>query len=198
LAYGGVSVRREKIIDAIWADEEGDRGRKAFEAAVHRLRRLIGDHETIGLKEGRVGLDPNRSFVDIWAFEGGVAANASEEERLRALNLYRGDFLAGEDHLPWAEPMRRRLRARFLEATEAVAAARAERGDFDGALNVWRAAVAACPEAESACLALIRRQRAMGLTDLARETARQLRISLAAAGRAPSKASLFLFRSLDN
>ncbi len=198
LAYGGVSVRRENIIDAIWADEEGDRGRKAFEAAVHRLRKLIGDHATIELKEGRVGLDPRRSFVDVWAFEESVASNASEKERIRALKLYRGDFLAGEDHLPCAEPMRRRLRARFLEATGAIAAARAERGEFDGALNLWRAAVAACPEAESACVGLIRRQRAMGLTDVARETTRQLRMSLEAAGRAPSRVSLSLFRSLDD
>jgi DNA-binding SARP family transcriptional activator len=198
LAYGGVGVRREKIIDAIWADEEGDMGRKAFEAAVHRLRRLVGDHQTIELNEGRVGLNRGRSFVDLWAFEEGVAPNASEDERVRALNLYRGEFLAGEDRLAWAEPLRRRLCARFLESTEALADARAKRGDFDGALALWRAAVAACPEAEIACVGLIRRQKAAGLADTARETARQLRLSLEAAGRAPSKASLSLFRSLDD
>jgi DNA-binding SARP family transcriptional activator len=197
VAFGGVNVPCEKIIDAAWPEEEGDFGRHAFEVAIHRLRKLVGDAEAIEVKDGRVSLARRRCWLDVWAFEESVATKTPEDERLSALKLYRGSFLAG-DNQPWAEPMRRRLRARFLEATEALAAAHAARGDFDGALDLWRAAVAACPEAEGACLGLIRRQKAMGLADEARETCRQLRLSLETAGRAPSEASVALIRTLMN
>jgi DNA-binding SARP family transcriptional activator len=197
VAFGGVNVPCEKIIDAAWPEEEGDCGYHAFEVGIHRLRKLVGDAEAIEIKDLRVSLARCRCWLDVWAFEEGVAAKKSEDERLSALKLYRGRFLP-RDNQPWAEPMRKRLRARFLEATDALAATHADRGDFDGALNLWRAAVAACPEAEGACLGLIRCQKAMGLADEARETCRQLRLSLDAAGRAPSEASAALIRRLMN
>jgi DNA-binding SARP family transcriptional activator len=80
LAYAGVNVRRERIIDAVWPDKEGDMGRKAFEAAVHRLGRLVGDHEAIEFKEGRLCLNPDRTSVDIWAFEALASARAERGE----------------------------------------------------------------------------------------------------------------------
>jgi DNA-binding SARP family transcriptional activator len=92
--------------------------------------------------------------------------------------------------------MRQRLRARFLGATEALAAACADRGDFEAALSLWEAAVTACPEAEGAYVGLIRSQKEAGLVDRARETSRRLCASLAAVRRAPCEASLALIRSL--
>jgi len=191
-------VPLEKIIDAVWPDEEGDLGRHAFETAIHRLRKLIGDPETIELKEGRVGFSRRRCWVDAWAFEEGANTQVPEADRIRAIRLYRGNLLADEDALPEAEPLRRRLRARFLDATEGLAAAFTERGDFEAALGLWRAAVAACPETEGAYLGLIRHQKALGYANEARETCRQLRASLEATGRVPSEATLSLMRALIN
>ena len=195
VALGGKEMPRQRIIDAVWPDEEGDKAGSAFEMAIHRLRKLVGDPDTIELKAGRVSLNRSRCWLDVWAFEEGVAPQVPEEERLRALRLYRGDFLAGED-APWAEPMRQRLRARFLEATKALAAACADLGDFEAALSLWEAAVTACPEAESAYVGLIRSQKEAGIVDRARETSRRLCASLAAVHRAPCEASLALIRSL--
>ena len=47
IAFGGTNVREQRLVDAFWADEEGDVATKSLGAALHRLRKLIGDGDAI-------------------------------------------------------------------------------------------------------------------------------------------------------
>ena len=125
IAFGGQEVADVVLTDALWPDAEGDAGLRVFRVTLHRLRKLIGP-ENIELKGGRVSLCGHHScFVDATVFErwldraesaaqrGDVAAGRRFREK--ALSLYGGRFLDDES-APWAEPLRERLRRKFIRA----------------------------------------------------------------------------------
>ena len=106
IAHGGSEIADEKLVDAVWPDEDGDAGHRALTIAIHRLRKLLGGSGFVSVRGGRVGLDPTRCWLDVWAFERGLARRAPAETEAgyrarieRGLALYRGAFLADDD--PW-------------------------------------------------------------------------------------------------
>jgi LuxR family transcriptional regulator, maltose regulon positive regulatory protein len=118
IAFGGTNVREQRLVDAFWSDEEGDVAAKSLGAALHRLRKLIGDAEAIVQQGGALSLDKARVWVDVWAFEDLLArpdAGAAE-----VMSLYRGAFLAEDDGEPWPVTMRERLRGRFIHAVAEI------------------------------------------------------------------------------
>ncbi|MBL8535424.1 MAG: hypothetical protein JNL33_16370 [Betaproteobacteria bacterium] len=102
IAFGGSDVREERLIDALWPDEEGDDAHGAYTMAVVRLRRLLGDPRVLVQRGKTLSLDRTRCHVDLWETDGSQAA---------------GDFLPGDDDAPWAEPVRRRLRKALQTGT---------------------------------------------------------------------------------
>lgn len=119
VAFGGESVPEEKLIDAVWPDEDGDVGKSALTIAIHRLRKLLGDTSLIVVKDGRVGLDPALCWLDVWTFERRVASRSPNETEPnfqrrveKGLALYRGDFLPGDDELWWTARRRDQMRKR--------------------------------------------------------------------------------------
>ena len=59
VAFGGREVKDYLLIDALWADQEGDVARDAFRVALHRLRKLLGRSDAIDIDDGRVSLESN-------------------------------------------------------------------------------------------------------------------------------------------
>jgi DNA-binding SARP family transcriptional activator len=124
IAFGGEEVREDKLGDTLWPDADGDAAHHSFEMTLHRLRKLIGHENAIQYREGRVTLDPEYCWVDVWAFEhilGGVGGKQREElnettvlPTQKAIKLYRGPFLAGEVEQSWMVSIRGRLRRKFL------------------------------------------------------------------------------------
>jgi LuxR family maltose regulon positive regulatory protein len=114
IAFGGSNVREQRLVDAFWSDEEGDVATKSLGAALHRLRKLIGDGEAILQQGGALSLDRARVWVDVWAFEDLLAKPVVTAPEV--LGLYRGAFLAEDDGEPWPVTMRERLRGRFIHA----------------------------------------------------------------------------------
>lgn len=99
IAFGGRDVREERLIDALWPEEEGDAAHGAYTMTVVRLRRLLGDPKSLVQRGRTLSLDPRRCHVDLLA--DGVASVAAAE---------RGEFLPDDDDAAWAEPVRWRLR----------------------------------------------------------------------------------------
>jgi DNA-binding SARP family transcriptional activator len=97
---------------------------------------------------GAYGLDRTRVWIDADEFELEVAAGrealrkgdlaAAREALERALELYRGDFLADELYSPWAFPERERLREVAREALWALADVRVEQDDAEGARELYQ------------------------------------------------------------
>jgi DNA-binding SARP family transcriptional activator len=128
ISFGGKEIREEQITDILWPEADGDAAHQSFEITLHRLRQLIGGHETVQLHEGRITLDPRYCWVDAWAFEraadradaswrkGPRGKDDSEgiQQTEKAINLYQGAFLPGDASEPWAHSSRERLQSKFL------------------------------------------------------------------------------------
>ena len=134
LAWGG-DAPQERVADILWPDAEGDAGRRAFDTTLHRLRRIVGDPRALPLVDGRLTLDRQRCWADVWEVEAVLrrlsalldaaqAPAAGEVDHLgdRLCALYQGPFLNGRALDCQTEARRRRLHRDVLRALEALVA----------------------------------------------------------------------------
>src|SRR5271169_3847819 len=115
IAFGGTEVGAGVLIDSLWPDSEGDAAYHALESALYRLRQLLGARDAVRMEGGRVSLNRDQLWVDMWEFEEelrrpqDLGANGTESiGRLRF--LYQGHFLQHETEKPWALNARQELR----------------------------------------------------------------------------------------
>jgi hypothetical protein len=62
LVDAGGPLSREAAEAALWPDAEGDAAHRALDTTLHRLRRLLGRDDAVGLRDGALRLDP----VVVW------------------------------------------------------------------------------------------------------------------------------------
>jgi LuxR family maltose regulon positive regulatory protein len=134
-AFGGTDVAIERLTAVLWPDADGDKAKGAFDVAMHRLRKMIGGDHLFLVGNGKVSINRDCCWLDIWAFQaqvqgvldrladdradvGGIIAGAGE-----MLAIYRGRFLASEPDQLWILPTRERLH-RQLERTIDLAGVR--------------------------------------------------------------------------
>jgi LuxR family maltose regulon positive regulatory protein len=126
LAFGGSNVNEEHIMDALWPDRDGDMAHRSFSVALHRLRKLLGNHDIVQVHNGSVTLSRQLCWVDSWDYE----RLHSEAERLwqsaeaesgfehainvslRAIAMYQGPFSSAASSDPWSLLYRDRLRSK--------------------------------------------------------------------------------------
>jgi LuxR family transcriptional regulator, maltose regulon positive regulatory protein len=121
IAFGGTEVSAGVLIDALWPDSDGGAAYHALESALYRLRQLLGARDAVRMEGGKVSLDRDRLWVDMWEFEGELQRphrpGASGIERIGHLrHLYQGHFLQHETERSWALRTRQELRDRLLRA----------------------------------------------------------------------------------
>jgi DNA-binding SARP family transcriptional activator len=121
IALGGRDVHQQKLIHALWPDSEGDAGKKAFDVALHRLRKVLGDTRALVLKSGMLTLDAQNCWVDCWRLERLLTALGGAREIGESVgliedifSLHQGLFLERDEELPWILPTQERLRGKFL------------------------------------------------------------------------------------
>jgi DNA-binding SARP family transcriptional activator/thioredoxin-like negative regulator of GroEL len=156
LAYLAVSVpqsflRRDVLLSIFWPESDQAHARAALRKALHFLRQELGPDLIQTRGDEEVGLAPTRWWCDAVAFE--VAASARQWET--AMDLYRGDFLAGF-HLGdapaferWTEDVRARLREEAVKASWAIGRAEEEAGRREGALRWARRTLELAPYDEA-------------------------------------------------
>ena len=123
IASGGSDVSASTVMFALWRDLEGDKAKSAFNVALHRLRKLLGNDDAIQLELGRLSLNPKVVWVDCLAFEqlvdrsAGTSSTAltpqTAADLRRAVALYRGHFLHETEDEPWQMVCRTRLASKF-------------------------------------------------------------------------------------
>jgi len=152
------SRRRDSVVALFWPEMDTAHARGSLRQALWFLRRELGDAVLNGRSEEEVRFEPNSFECDAVTFE-----NACDAGRFsQALQLYRGDFLAGffvtggsAELERWIEGERVRLR-RLAARAAAEVALRAERdGDLAAATNAARQAVAFDLDDEPALARLI-------------------------------------------
>lgn len=115
----GQGVSTATLIDQLWPDADGDAAHNAFNVALSRLRRLLGDPLAVVQHDNRVRLDVHRVWSDVAVLQRLAEradtvhdADAAQQLVHRLLDVYRGPFLADLD-APWAAACRERQRLRF-------------------------------------------------------------------------------------
>ena len=201
IAFGGRNVPEERLMDALWPDEEADAARKSLDITVLRLRKLLGSNDTIMVSDELIGLNPQLCWTDVWAFERRItqtdAAEAEHGLSAAAAALYRGNFLPADAEEPWTVKARERLRARFVRLVESVAQADEAAGHWEKAMAHYLKGLEADDLVEAFHLGLMRCYRALGRPAEAITAFRRLRQTLSVVlGIAPSPAAETLAQEL--
>jgi DNA-binding SARP family transcriptional activator len=202
IAFGGRNVPEERLMDALWPDEEADGARKSLDITVLRLRRLLGSHEAIVVNDELIGLNPQLCWTDVWAFERRIERFEAGELRVAeagdALRLYRGNFLLTDGEEPWTAKTRERLRAKFVRLVGTVALAEENEQRWEQAIAYYMKGLEADDLVESFYQGLMRCYRALGRHAEAMSAYRRLRQLLSVVlGIAPSEATQTLARTLQ-
>ena len=151
VALGGKNVRADQLADALWPNVEADYAYKSFTATLHRLRRMLEDDEALTLRDGRLTLNPALVWVDTWALEQlfdeldatlrNTDACADEAQRRavveKALELYRGPFLADESEQPSFIACREQSRGRLFRFLARIARGWEEAGAPEAAADCY-------------------------------------------------------------
>ena len=151
ISLGGRDVSEPHLSEMLWGDGEADSARAALKSTLFRLRKLLGD-ETLLLQDNRLSLNPNRVWVDAWAFERRAAhaefAHTPAPDVERMLALYQGPFLGDAEGAPWALPARERLRTKLLRALTEASRQHLQDGRPAQALRLLEKGLEADPLAE--------------------------------------------------
>jgi len=201
LAHGAATLPVATALEWLWPDAEYDAQRKAFDAALLRLRRTLGDDSLLVLDAGQLVLDRQRCWSDVAALAATSALTPGEDDQAllaraeRLLQLVRGPFLDGLD-TPWAMAARERSRKRFV-LTLVPIAERLEAHAPHDACRLYERALQADPLAESLARRLIAALLACGERAEALRAWHQCKTMLRLHGAAPSRDTLALVRQAD-
>jgi DNA-binding SARP family transcriptional activator len=165
VASGGNEVSATNVMYALWRDLEGDKAKAAFNVALHRLRKLLGNTEAVVLELGRASLNSKLVWVDCHAFEHLVdsstapsiqLAPAAELNAQRALAMYDGHFLHGTADESWQMVYRSRLAGKFKRTAIQLASHGVANGHLRGARLLLERALELDPLAEDLARELMR------------------------------------------
>lgn len=126
---------RDTLLGLLWPELDEARGRAALNQSVYYLRQELGPDVVVSRGGEELGIDPERLWCDAAEFERAL----DRDDAVGALELYRGDLLAGlylADGIEWerwVESERSRLRGL------AVAAARKLTGELESRGRVTEA-----------------------------------------------------------
>jgi len=147
IAFGGKGVREDQIMDTLWPEADGDMAHQSFATNLHRLRQLLGYEKAIQRKERRLTLDQRYCWVDVWAFESILEqANAQWKEGKilgaaqlmeKAIEIYKGPFLAQEIEETWKISLTELLRSKFLRSIEKLGQCCQQTDQWEKALDCY-------------------------------------------------------------
>jgi LuxR family transcriptional regulator, maltose regulon positive regulatory protein len=146
IAFGGTEVGAGVLIDALWPDSEGDAAYHALESALYRLRQLLGARDAVRMEGGKVSLDRNQLWVDMWEFDEELQRPQDPKvngiERIgRLRRLYQGHFLQHETENSWVLKARQDLRDRLLRAIRDAARECEHARRWEDAATLYRSGI---------------------------------------------------------
>ncbi len=132
--------RRDRLFAMFWPEQDESRARDSLNQAVRFLRQALGSSVVLSRGAEDVSVDRAQLWCDAVAFQTAV-----DEERPReAIELYRGELLAGffvadaRGFEEWLEGERARLREQASQAARAVAEGEEAAGNLTQALRWGR------------------------------------------------------------
>jgi LuxR family maltose regulon positive regulatory protein len=146
IAFGGTEVSAGVLIDGLWPDSEGDAAYHALESALYRLRQLLGARDAVRMEAGKVSLNRDQFWVDMWEFEEELQRPQDPETNgiariIRLRRLYQGHFLQHETEKPWVLKARHELRDRLLCAIRDAARECERVRRWEDAANLYQSGI---------------------------------------------------------
>jgi len=186
VAGGPVPLPSSRLVDTLWADEEGDAGRKALEVCLVRLRKLLGHTDSVIVRDEQISLNRSLCWVDAWAFADLVESVESGSELPRALarlgahalDLYRGNLLPADGENRSVIVSRLRLRDQLIRLVSLLGKQMESDGRWDEALACYRRGIDADELAEEFYQGVMRCHAATGRSAEGIATYRRLRQTL--------------------
>lgn len=147
VAQAGAEVPVATLVDELWPDLDGDAGAQALDVAIRRLRDLLGSQDSVRQRNGLISLNGQMIWTDVAEFDRLVRLSAAltEAQADRLIELYRGEFLAQAEALPWIIQARKRLGCRFRDSLTACLQSLEEQGHSEASLRLARAATLSGP-----------------------------------------------------
>lgn len=205
VSCGGRQVPVSRVLHALWDRPEDGDARGAFDMGLSRLRHLLTMPDALLLSAGRLSLNEHLCWADILAWErllGEAEAEADAACRLalleRALDMYQGGFLPGEE-AGWAVLAQERFRSRLLRAIQRNGQSLEDSGNRAEAARLYERAREAFPMDEELCRRLLRNHIDRGEFSQAKSLYGRCREMFARVlGVLPSPATLALFKRLPD
>ncbi len=69
VAFGAVDVKERELGADLWPRIDADCAHRSLTTTLHRLRKVLAHDHVIGLKHGRLGLDPSCCWLDTHALQ---------------------------------------------------------------------------------------------------------------------------------
>ena len=164
----GGKISRERAIDVLWPDLDGDAGANALKAVLHRAREQLGSSEAIQLRNGTLsfGSSVRSNYQHLMALASQADPLRDAESMSTILQAIAG---ATWDWAPWGwfgeRIERMRSAARAIGLT--LGAAQGGAGDWAGVAATARATIELDPLDEVPRAMLVRAYRALGNEPLA-------------------------------
>jgi TolB-like protein/DNA-binding SARP family transcriptional activator len=195
--------RRDSLLALFWPELDQEHARAALRQALHVVRDALGADVIVTRGDEEVGLDVERIWCDVVAFDRAVAA----EQFGDALDLYQGDLLEGffisgaGEFERWLEGARGRLREAASRAARTLVEQCETAGDLGAAVEWARRTVRFTPHDDE----LVRRLIALldhlgdraGAVEAYEEFAKRLGADLETEPSAETKALLAAVRARE-
>ena len=203
IALGGEAVDASRLAAMLWPDADGDAAKKSFDTTLYRLRKLVGLDAALVLAEGKLSLDRQQCWLDVWAFERIARdADAPDADLVRLgralLDAYPGHFLAADEDAPWAIDLRDRLRSKLVRTVLGLGERLQAAGRWTEAVTLYERALELDNLAEGLYRDLMICHRELGQPAAALQAYRRCRELLSVVlGLAPSAETEAVRRTLD-
>ncbi|NLV17802.1 MAG: AAA family ATPase [Syntrophomonadaceae bacterium] len=165
LAVKSVPVGMETVMEEMWPETDIKAARNNFHFTLNRLRKFLGKHEYIILKDGLCSINHAIIWTDVGQFEAlheksakCMESNQIAEaiELLRQLcKIYRGDLLEGENLGPLLAAESKALAKKSYDALVALGRLLLQTGDYEEALTVLNQASSLSFADENSCRLLM-------------------------------------------
>lgn len=127
ICAGQKGIFREAVAGRLWPNSDGDLAQQTLNTTLHRLRKLLGNNETIVQKGSQLFLNRNLCWVDCRHFQTQVEQIESTEHPestkrfiTQSLTLYRGPFTTKHEHLSAAVGYSSQLNRQWLSVVAAA------------------------------------------------------------------------------
>ena len=132
IVCGGDQIREEIISEILWPDAEGDAAHQSFDTTLFRLRKLLKVENALINREGKLSLNKQICWLDIWAMEpladrlfSLLRDHGSEQDIVEGFNdiasVYGGEFFHDEDDTLRISQLRDQQRSIWLRVLSAMA-----------------------------------------------------------------------------